>query len=99
MFAITFWWIWHFRNNHILGDKQLKTQNLIHFIHIMHNDDLTSVNIYSSKHHNNRHMIKWTTPQDGCVKLNIDGSFGASGDIGSGGLLHDKKKLDNWILF
>jgi hypothetical protein len=57
--------------------------------------DLTYVNIYSSEHHINRHMVNWTSPQDGCVKLNIDGSCGASGDIGSGGLLCDNKV--NWI--
>jgi len=33
--------------------------------------------------------------QDGCVKLNINVSCGASGDIGSGGLLRDNK--GNWI--
>jgi hypothetical protein len=94
MFAITIWWIWRFRNNHILGDKQWKTQNVIHFIDIMCTD-LTSLNIHSSEHHINRHMVNWTPPPDGCVKLNIDGSCGASGDIGSGGLLRDNK--GNWI--
>jgi len=72
----------------------METQNVIHFIDIMRTD-LTSVNIHSSKHHINRHMVKWTPPQDGGVKLNIDGSYGASGDIGSGGLLCDTK--GNWI--
>jgi hypothetical protein len=94
MFAITIWWIWRFRNNHILGDKQWKTQNVIHFINIMCTD-LTSLNIHSSEHHINCHMVNWTPPPDGFVKLNIDGSCGASGDIGSGGLLRDNK--GNWI--
>jgi len=58
--------------------------------------DLTSVNIHSSEHHINRHMVEWTPPLDGCVKLNIDGSCGASGDIGSRGLLRDNK--GNWIV-
>jgi len=57
--------------------------------------DLTYVNIHSFKHHINRHMVKWTPPQDGCIKLNIDGSYGASGDIGYGGLFRDNK--GNWI--
>lgn len=43
--------------------------------------DLTSVNINSSEHHINYHMVKWTPPPDGCVKLNIDENCGASGDI------------------
>jgi hypothetical protein len=94
IFAITIWWIWCFRNNHIIGNKQRKTQNVIHFIDIMRTD-LTSVNIHSSEHHINRHMVKWTPPLDGCVKLNIDGSCGSSGDIGYGGLLRDNKR--NWI--
>jgi len=36
-------------------------------------------------------MVKWTTPQDECVKLNIGASYGASGDIVSGGLLRDNR--------
>jgi hypothetical protein len=56
--------------------------------------DLTSVNIHSSEHHIKCHMIKCTSPQVGGVKLNIDGSCGAFGDIGSGCLLHDNK--GNW---
>jgi len=83
IFAMTIWWIWRFRNNHILDDKQWKTQNVIHFIDIMCTD-LTSINIHSSEHHINCHMVSWTPPLDECVKLNIDGSCGASGDIGSG---------------
>jgi len=53
--------------------------------------DLTSINIHSSKHHINRHIVKWTPPQDGCVKLNIDGSCDTFGDIVYGGLLCDSK--------
>jgi len=94
MFAITIWWICRFRNNHILGDKQWKTQNVIHFIDIMCTD-LTFINIHSSERHIKCHMVNWTPPPDGCVKLNVDGSCGASGDIGSGGLLRDNK--GNWI--
>ena len=57
---------------------------------------LTSINIHSSEHHINRHIVKWTPPQDGRVKLNNDGSCDAFGDIGSRGLLRDNK--GNWIV-
>lgn len=40
-------------------------------------------------------IINLTPPSDGCVKLNIDGSCVASGDVGFGGLLRDNK--GNWI--
>jgi len=93
MFAITIWWIWRFRSNHTLGDKQWKIQNIIHFTNIMCTH-LTYVNIHSFKHHINRHIVR-RTPQDGCAKLNIDGSCGAFGDISFGGLLCDNKR--NWI--
>ena len=54
--------------------------------------DLTSINIHSSKHH----IIRWTPPQVGCVKLNIDESCGVFGDIGFGSLLRDNRR--NWIV-
>ncbi|AES76864.1 hypothetical protein MTR_6g088150 [Medicago truncatula] len=49
-----------------------------------------------AEHGINCHMVNWTPPSDGCVKLNIDGSCGASGDIGYGGLIRDNK--GNWIV-
>jgi len=69
-------------------------QNIIHFIDIIRTN-LNYVNIHSSEHHINRHMVTRTPPQDGCIKWNIDGSCGASDDIGSKGLLRDNKR--NWI--
>lgn len=80
MFVIAIWWIWRFRNNHTLGDKHWKIRYVFHFIDIICTN-LTSINIHSSKHHINYHIVKWTPPQDGCVKLNIDGSYDSSRDI------------------
>jgi hypothetical protein len=56
MSAITIWWIWRFRNNHTLDDKQWKSINVLHFIDIKCTN-LTSVNIHSSKHHTNCHIV------------------------------------------
>ncbi|KEH17585.1 hypothetical protein MTR_0007s0410 [Medicago truncatula] len=58
-------------------------------------DDIWNIK-YSIQHHTNCHIVKWTPPQDGCVKLNIDGSCGTSGDIVSSGLLLDNK--GDWIV-
>ena len=69
---------------------QWKTRIVFHFINIKYTD-LTSVNIHSSEHQ----IIKWNPPQDGCVKLNIDGSCGTSSDIVFGGLLCDN--MGYWI--
>jgi len=44
--------------------------------------DLTSDHIHSFKHHINRHIVKLVSPQDGCNKLNMDGSSGAF-DVGN----------------
>ena len=48
-------------------------------------------------HHIDCHIVKWTPPQDGCVKLNIDGDCGSSNDnLGVNGLLRDNKR--DWIV-
>jgi len=73
----------------------MENANVVLFIDIIR-IILTYVSFHSSEHHSNRHIVKWTPPQDRCVKLNIDRSCGTFSDIGYDGLLRNK---GDWITY
>ncbi|CAA0822774.1 Polynucleotidyl transferase- ribonuclease H-like superfamily protein [Striga hermonthica] len=94
IFGVTVWQIWKGRNDKILSDMEFIVSNKIRdVLSFVHGIQLTR----SIEHHlggfgagRGVHLIRWTAPAMGTIKINTDGSLlTSSGMASAGGLARD----------
>lgn len=95
VFVVICWSIWCARNEAIFANNNWSVWTILNKIR-SHHDTITTVYGHSSLSRPTR-MVQWRPPDDGAVKLNVDGSsFGNPGRSGYGGVL--RNWLGEWLL-
>ncbi|KAJ1414415.1 Ribonuclease H-like superfamily [Sesbania bispinosa] len=93
-FGVACWAIWRARNAHIFREQAWDLQRTFHFCLASSKEHLNvhspGASGFREQQHRMDSWVRWTPPQSGWIKWNLDGSvIHPSGDAASGAILRD----------
>ena len=98
-FAVTSWWLWHWRNARVFNNEGTIPINPINFLLNRLGENsiallLAELLFGEPKHLKLEKLIKWEPPRNGWLLLNIDcASKSNLGQMGGGGIIRDHRSL------